>query len=300
MDTFFDWITDPINHERLYKKNPVSGQKTKDLHKEIAALVNSVHNVQWTPVQVKSKIAYTRTKYREAAKMNSTYQGSDVVFKQLEICPLYTRLHEVYNGNLAANPPAPRQTTRLVQESTLFVSSEEEDSSDIDDSDDLSVTQSIRGAIGRSSDGPASKRRKVHNGANGSDVSSVMDRIEQMTRQHMQEMKADLRRRELAIEQRERELMDKLLRTAGDAWERLQKDLDAARAASRAAMDQERVTFRAEMDQERMAFRAEMDQERMVIRKEREEFIRKKEDLIRENAALKAEREVRNVILVRN
>ncbi|KAG0269820.1 hypothetical protein DFQ27_001940 [Actinomortierella ambigua] len=235
MDTFFDWITDPINHERLYKKNPVSGQKTKDLHKEIAALVNSVHNVQWTPVQVKSKIAYTRTKYREAAKLNSTYQGSDVVFKQLEICPLYTRLHEVYSGNLAANPPAPRQITRLAQESTLLVSSEEEDSSDIenvDDSDDLSVTQSIRGAIGRSSDGPASKRRKVHNGANGSDVSSVMDRIEQMTRQHMQETKADLRRRELAIEQRERELMDKLLRTAGDAWERLQKELDAARAAA--------------------------------------------------------------------
>ncbi|KAF9430028.1 hypothetical protein BGZ94_008625 [Podila epigama] len=278
MDTFFDWITNPVNNERLYKKNPVSGQKTKDLHKEIAALVNRTHNVQWTPAQVKSKIAYTRTKYREAARLKSTGEGSNVVFRQLEICPLFQRLHEVYGGSLLANLPPPRQTTRLVQEYTLSVSSGEEtsDLENIDESDDHSDTQTTRGTVRGASEDRSSKRRKFTSGSSGHDISSTMDMILKISRQQGQtydETRAELRRRELVIEQRERELTDKLLKRAEDSHDRLRKELESARAA-----------FRAEMEQERMQLR----KEREIFEQKKEDFEQKKEDFVQSKEELYA------------
>jgi hypothetical protein len=135
MDTFFDWITNPYNHERLYKKNPISGQKPKDIRQEIAKVVNSKHNTKWTEGQVKSKIAYVKSKFREAAKMNSTGQGAQVSSKQLEVYPEFPRLHEVYGGNLAANPSPPRQSTHFGDRPTVSEVTDDESSS-LDPHDD--------------------------------------------------------------------------------------------------------------------------------------------------------------------
>lgn len=131
MATFINWITDPLNHERLYKKNPISGQKPKDVRQEIANVVNGKHNIKWTEAQVKSKIAYIKAKYREAAKKNSTGQGAQVSKDQLEICPEFVRLHEVYGGSLSANPLPPRQTASFGDASSALEISDE-DSSDLE------------------------------------------------------------------------------------------------------------------------------------------------------------------------
>jgi hypothetical protein len=72
MDTFLDWLTDPHNYARLQKKTPIAGQRQADLHREICLLVNSKHKTSWTEAQVKSKITYAKSKYREAAGFNST------------------------------------------------------------------------------------------------------------------------------------------------------------------------------------------------------------------------------------
>lgn len=135
MTTFFDWITNPYNHERLYKKNPISGQKPKDVRQEIANVVNNKHNTKWTEGQVKSKIAYVKSKYREAAKKNSTGEGAQVSNEQLEVCPEFLRLHEVYGGSLSANPLPPKQTADFGEAHTAPEFTDE-DSSDFEDPSD--------------------------------------------------------------------------------------------------------------------------------------------------------------------
>lgn len=132
MTTFFDWITNPHNHERLYRKTPIPGQRPKDIRQEIANVVNNKHNTKWTEIQVKSKIAYVKAKYREAAMLSSTGQEAQVSTRQLEICPEFARLYNVYGGNLSANPPSPKQMAdfgggRMVTEITDDESSELEE-----------------------------------------------------------------------------------------------------------------------------------------------------------------------------
>ncbi|KAG0284716.1 hypothetical protein BGZ97_008077 [Linnemannia gamsii] len=138
MDTFFDWLTDPHNYARLQKKNPIPGQRQADLHREICRLVNSKHKTSWTEAQVKSKITYAKSKYREAAGLNSTGEES-VLHKQEEICPLFVRLHAVLGGNLSANPPSPRRTGgKRQREDPVSSDDSEEESSDLEPLDDTS------------------------------------------------------------------------------------------------------------------------------------------------------------------
>ncbi|KAF9900347.1 hypothetical protein EC991_007466 [Linnemannia zychae] len=68
MNTFFDWLTDSHNYARLQRN---SGQRKSDLHKEICRLINNKHNTSWTEAQVKAKITYAMSKYREAAALSS-------------------------------------------------------------------------------------------------------------------------------------------------------------------------------------------------------------------------------------
>jgi hypothetical protein len=140
MDTFFDWLTDPHNYARLQKKNPIPGQRQADLHREICRLVNSKHKTSWTEAQVKSKITYAKSKYREAAGLNSTGEES-VLHKQEEICPLFVRLHAVLGGNLSANPPSPRRTGgKRQREDPVSSDDSEEESSDLEPLDDTPDT----------------------------------------------------------------------------------------------------------------------------------------------------------------
>ncbi|KAF9150122.1 hypothetical protein BG015_008072 [Linnemannia schmuckeri] len=67
MDTFFNWLPDPHNHQRIYKKNPVTGQKSNGIHKEIAALVNAKHKLDWTEARLRlqEELRAERAKFRK-------------------------------------------------------------------------------------------------------------------------------------------------------------------------------------------------------------------------------------------
>ncbi|KAF8949227.1 hypothetical protein BGZ52_006016 [Haplosporangium bisporale] len=265
MTTFFDWITNPHNHERLYKKNPISGQKPKDIRQEIANVVNNKHNTKWTEGQVKSKIAYVKSKYREAAKKNSTGQGAQVSNEQLEVCPEFLRLHEVYGGSLSANPLPPKQTADFGEAHTAAEFSDE-DSSDLEDpSDTDSHTDSQSKSV--------NKRRKGNGVSSPAVFASSIEKIQQLSDQHRMSYdstRSELRQREQAIEIRERDLTEKLFRTAEEARERLRQELAT----------------------ERTEFKKELAEEKAELKKEKAEFAMERDQLKMENAALRKELEV--------
>lgn len=114
MEAFLDWMTDPDNHQRLIKPRPISGQRACDIHAEIAKYVNSKHGTNWDKDIVKGRIQYTKKKYDKArTEMTATGAGDTETEtlreRVLAICPCYDRLHAVWGGSLARNPPPPRQ-----------------------------------------------------------------------------------------------------------------------------------------------------------------------------------------------
>ncbi|KAF9082192.1 hypothetical protein BGX27_004615 [Mortierella sp. AM989] len=320
MDTFIDWITNPHNHERLYKKNPIAGQKPKDIRQEVARFVNSRHNTKWTELQVKSKIAYTKQKYREATKLNSIGQGH-VTTKQLEICPEFTRLHEVYGARLATNPPPPRRSESFGDE--LIAADETDDEcGDLEDPSDTNPNSNsdaqykdLQGDQDKNEDahaGPSNKHRKGNDLISPTSLSKSVEKMQEMTDQQLKaydENMNRMRQRELAVEQREKELSEKLLglaqeasKRAQEARERLRQELAAERAeqrqelaVERAEQRQELAAERAEQRQElaaeRAQFKKEMAVERAEIKNERDEIMALKA----KNAALNRELEVRTV-----
>lgn len=292
MTTFFDWITNPHNHERLYKKNPISGQKPKDIRQEIANVVNNKHNTNWSEGQVKSKIAYVKSKYREAAKKNSTGKGAQVSNEQLDICPEFVRLHEVYGGSLSANPLPPKQTADFGEAHTALEFTDE-DSSDLEDPSDTDshtgmqahcqVTDSMSAGfiliflpLLESQSKPANKRQKSNGVSSPAVFASSIEKIQQLSDQHRMtydSTRSELRQREQAIEMRERDLTEKLFRIAEEARERLRQELAT----------------------ERTEFKKEMAEERAELKKEKAEFAKERDQLKMENAALRKELEVRTV-----
>ncbi|KAF9092284.1 hypothetical protein BGX29_010532, partial [Mortierella sp. GBA35] len=234
-------------------------QKPKDIRQEIANVVNSQHNTNWTELQVKSKIGYVKTKYHEAAKMNSTGQGAQVTSKQLEVCPEFTRLHEITDDESSDLEP-------------------HEDTSDIDfnagsQAEPFNVV-------------PPNKRRRG-NGVAGimspAVLATSVEEFKQMSDQHRlayDETKIELSQREQAVEIRERELTEKLLRLAED---------------SNRLAEEARVRLRQELAAERAEFRKEMAQERAELKRERAEFSMERDQLKMGNAALRKELEVRTV-----
>ncbi|KAF9320849.1 hypothetical protein BG003_004630 [Podila horticola] len=118
------------------RKTQYLDQKPKDILQKIANVVNSKHNTKCTKVQVQSKIAYIKTKYRETAQLNSGH-GAQVSTKQLEIYPEFTQLHDVYGRSPSANLLPPKQTAKFGEghtapEITDDGSSDLEETSDID------------------------------------------------------------------------------------------------------------------------------------------------------------------------
>ncbi|KAF9275401.1 hypothetical protein BGZ74_004037 [Mortierella antarctica] len=275
MATFFDWITNPHNHERLYKKNPISGQKPKDIRQEIANVVNNKHNTKWTEGQVKSKIAYVKAKYREAAKKNSTGKGAQVSNEQLEVCPEFVRLHEVYGGSLSANPLPPRQTADF-GEGHMAAEFTDEESSDLEDPSDTDSHMDSQSK-------PVNKRQKANGISSPAVFATSIEKIQQLSDQHRlayDDTMSQLRQREQAVETRERDFNQKLVRTAEEARERLRQELAT-----------ERAEFRKELAEEK----AEFKKEKAELKKEVAEFAMERERLKMENAALRKELEVRTV-----
>ncbi|KAG0331206.1 hypothetical protein BG004_001775, partial [Podila humilis] len=285
MATFFDWITNPHNHQRLHKKNPVSGQEPKDIRQEIANVVNNKHNTVWTEDQVKSKIAYVKSKYREAAaaKKNSTgKEGAQQVSddknsssnEQLEICPEFVRLHKVYGESLSANlpflGPPPRQIANY-GESHTAIELPDEDSSDLEDPSDTEshtgnavlhrqVTDVIRFKL-------INKRHKGNNNSIFSSPSiyaTSIDKLQQLLEQEHRiayddDIRSELRQRERAVEIRERDLVEKLLLMTEKTRERLGKELAAERAEFKKEMAEDEAEFKRKMAE----FAVERDQLKM-------------------------------------
>jgi hypothetical protein len=115
-------------------------------------LVNNKHNTSWSEAQVKAKITYTKSKYREAAALNnSTGEGPGLLHKQEVICPMFVRLHTVLGGSLSVNPPPPpppppRQTGGR-GEDLVTSDDSEEDTSDVEIPTNATDTGSQAGMI---------------------------------------------------------------------------------------------------------------------------------------------------------
>ncbi|KAF9275712.1 hypothetical protein BGZ74_003865 [Mortierella antarctica] len=244
MATFFDWITDPHNHEQLHKKNPISRQKPKDICQEIGNIINKKHNTAWTELQVKSKIMYSKTKYHEAMKLNSTGNRAQVSSEQLDICPEFVQLHQVYGGNLAVNPPPPRQSAYFGDEPSAYDISDNE-SSNLEAHDETSDTD----VHNNSPLEPVNKHQKGNSIMPPEILTTSIDRMQQLSDQHQQaydENRTELRQRELVIEAHEHELTEKLLRVVQDSNQLAEE----ARVRLRQELAIERAEFRKEMVEE--------------------------------------------------
>ncbi|KAG0284190.1 hypothetical protein BGZ96_011447, partial [Linnemannia gamsii] len=283
MDTFFDWITNPHNHERLYQKTPVSGQKPKDVRQEIAGVVNSKHNTKWTELQVKSKIAYVRAKYREATMLNSTGQGAQVNAKQLEVCPEFTRLYKVYGESLAAtmNPTPPKQSVHFGNGRAASEIADDE-SSNLESQEVSSDTDSNTDSRGEPPNVDPPNKRRRGNGTSSLDVLMTSTKIVQQLLDHYQltyvQSRTELRQLEQAVEIRERELME--------------KSLGLMENSNRLA-EEARVRLRQELRAEMVEFKKELAEERAELKREKAEFSVERDQLKMENAALRKELEVR-------
>ncbi|KAF8929284.1 hypothetical protein BGZ47_001120, partial [Haplosporangium gracile] len=205
---------------------PASGQKPKDVRQEIANVVNSKHNTKWTELQVKSKIAYVKSKYREATKLDSTGQGAQVNAKQLKVCPEFTRLHEVYGGRLAANPPPLRQSMHFGNGCAASEITDDESSGLETQDDTLDTDFNTDSQMGPSNVAPPSKRRRGNGISSPAVLTNTIKKIQQLSDQYRlayDQIKTELRQREQTVEIRERELTEKLLRLMED-WNRLAEE----------------------------------------------------------------------------
>ncbi|KAF9544985.1 hypothetical protein EC957_011482 [Mortierella hygrophila] len=235
----------------IAKETPIAGQRQADLHKELCRLVNNKHNTSWTEAQVKSKITYAKSKYREAAGLNSTGEGP-VLHKQEEICPLFVRLHTVLGGSLSANLPPPRQTGgRRQREDPASSDDSEEESSDLESLDDTSDTTSHpdTNASGYHGTLRHNKRRKGET-LTTAILNNTVDKMYQLADKQINasdRSNADLRARELAVANQERELAGKLLQIADEASKRAEE----ARVQLRKELAAERAEFKKEMAAER-------------------------------------------------
>ncbi|KAI8604346.1 hypothetical protein EDD21DRAFT_350999 [Dissophora ornata] len=222
MPAFIDWLTDPYNYSRLHNKYATSGQKVKDIHKEIAMYINDAYaleNIVWSEEQVKSKIQYIKQKYKDAKNMTLIGEGSmdsDTLRARLEkICPPFERLDAVMGSSLSANtPPFTRSTAILNDE--IHTAYSENDLSDIDELESNSDILSVSSIQLRSQD----------------------------------EQRNEVRQREQAIELGELQFIERLLRIEAD----LRQHVDAELAAKKEQFKKEMAEEKDEFKQERRQF----------------------------------------------
>jgi hypothetical protein len=123
-------------------------------------------------------------------------------------------------------------------------------------------------------------------------LNSTVDKMYQLADKQIDasdRLKAELRARELAVADQERELAEKLLRIAYEASKRAEE----ARAQLRMELAAERAEFKREMAAERAEFKREMAAERAELRQDRVQFMKERDELKTENSALKRELEIR-------
>ncbi|KAF8930579.1 hypothetical protein BGZ58_008164 [Dissophora ornata] len=287
MPAFIDWLTDPYNYSRLHNKYATSGQKVKDIHKEIAMYINDAYaleNIVWSEEQVKSKIQYIKQKYKDAKNMTLIGEGSmdsDTLRARLEkICPPFERLDAVMGSSLSANtPPFTRSTAILNDE--IHTAYSENDLSDIDElesnSDILSVSINAERQTNGARENPSNKRRRTNDAVAATAVAAGMHDMNDIIGIQLRsqdEQRNEVRQREQAIELGELQFIERLLRIEAD----LRQHVDAELAAKK-------EQFKKEMAEEKDEFK----QERRQFEQKREHYY----ELIAENRALKKELEMR-------
>ncbi|KAG0206837.1 hypothetical protein BGX33_007190 [Mortierella sp. NVP41] len=165
----------------------------------------------------------------------------------------------------------------------------EEESSDLEPLDDTSDTASHADTSTSGSHGTLhhSKRRKGE-ALTPAVLNSTVEKMHQLADKQIDasdRFKAELRARELAVANQERELAEKLLRIADEASKRAEE--------ARTQLRMEQAAERAEFKKELAAERAELKQERDELKCDRAQFMKERDELKAENSALKKELEIR-------
>ncbi|KAF9398062.1 hypothetical protein BGX21_008213 [Mortierella sp. AD011] len=287
MDSFVDWLTDPDNHMRLNNPRPTSGKKPRDLYQEIADYVNGIHDTDWTHETVKAKIQYAKKKYGEATTIIKKTGEGDTDKETLRekirgICPDYERFHAVYSSSLSKNPPPPKQ-------STVFSDDEAEDKDDSDNDNGIadiiseltveelldrqSTVDEVESNIGE----PERKRRRKNDrktpyqaidtmmgfATAAMTESTTRAKVTESSLRDIEEARQDLR-------QRERESYQRMAENERKHQEMLDRRM------------QEFLEEKAEFKAKKAEFKAK-----------KEEFEAIRDQLLKENAAMKRELEVR-------
>ncbi|KAF9399568.1 hypothetical protein BGX21_006001 [Mortierella sp. AD011] len=268
---------------------------------------------------MKTKIKYAKDKYIKARDMaRKTGEGDvdDATLRDrmLAECPHFDRFHAIYVGNVSVNPSSPRNSGSLSDDEAQDSSEPEEETDDIEILDNSEVINGkARPDTFQSSERPLSKRRKGNDRyASGQEsIDANLQKIAEKVQGHQLLVSQHLEyllRRELALEEREREWMDRILKADEDRRQalrdersdfkaemedgrtrlaRLRKEIDNERERLDKEIDNERERLDKEIDEKRERFRKEMEAGREELMKEREELKKKKEELKKENQEFK-------------
>ncbi|KAI9234635.1 MAG: hypothetical protein BYD32DRAFT_439033 [Podila humilis] len=268
-------ITTPHNYKRLYKRTPIYEQKPKDIRQEIANVVNNKHNTNWSEGQAKSKIAYVKSKYCEAAKKTRLarehkYSTSSWIYAR-NSC-VFTKFMAGVFLRILSHP-----STADFGEAHTALELTDEDSSDLEDPSDTDShtgMQAHRQVTDKSQSKRVNKRQKSNSVSSPAVFATSIEKIQELSDQHRMaydSTRSELMQRDQAIEIRERDLTEKLFRIAEEARERLRQELAT----------------------ERTKFKKEMAEEGTGLKKEKAEFTKERDQLKMENASLRKELEVR-------
>ncbi|KAF9429272.1 hypothetical protein BGZ76_001560, partial [Entomortierella beljakovae] len=242
VDALVEWLIDPDNHEKLNRKKPISGQKLTDIHAEIAVYINSKCQSNWDRGIVKSKIEYVKKKYDQARAISQSTGAGDAEKEtlreqMLDICPHFDRFHEVYGGSLSRNPPSFKESITFEdiqprsqpRKRRLIDDDESEESSDLEihaadenldptsenGDDDRESTRSNVTPRGTGSTDKRPKKRNIKSHEQYYEalrwIQDSADRAEENRAREAEDHRKDLRRREMALEAREKDFRDKLL-----------------------------------------------------------------------------------------
>ncbi|KAF9997588.1 hypothetical protein BGZ79_008728 [Entomortierella chlamydospora] len=340
MNVFLDWLLDPINNERLKNPKPIAGHKIGDLHKEIAKYVNDCCGTDWKPQQVKTKIQYAKDKYIKARDIPRKTGGGDtddqtLKDRVLSECPEFDRFHAVYVGSVVLNPPPPKHSIVLSDDELHNSTDSDPETSDFDEDingsmlDDEDLIPCMASMIEneqentpgpsqaqatRTSKPPPTKRRKGNrNELFDAHDASILDSLKelketaemnQLSSSNFREAMKDLRRKEQAMEERERKWTETSTRRMLEQERELQtllaqrrQTLETEMAEMKAELKQEKTELKqekAELKQERADFKKEQE----LFKKEKEEYFVWREELVREVAATKKELGIRGVVRI--
>ncbi|KAF9190777.1 hypothetical protein BGZ50_009828 [Haplosporangium sp. Z 11] len=250
MNELVDWLTDFDNHKRLHAVRPVSGQRPVDVRKEISAYIKERCGAEMDEAQIKSKIQYAKKRYQEAKELTERTGEGDTESgtlreRMLELCPDYDRFHAIYAGNLALDPPAPIESTSNVEGHGFDESSESEGTDNGDQlADDGVVELLVRPEKITSR---RSKRRRKQGSEEAERMLASINEIKSLKRtliegagsvrdSHNDEDRTELRRREEALTKREESFqqsiaLDKaLLKSQWEALIREKEQFEARKA----------------------------------------------------------------------